>query len=127
MRRDGVNVCSCDGKAIGRTTLVIISWQDDTVSNGSLCDYQCGNCLSLTCPTWLLLTAETQQPIVLKSPVFILLQVKTERKCGRKYQMVLQEHYKSKAELKVQIPQNKMIQLLIVSFIENVVYESTEL
>lgn len=78
VKRDGVNVCVCEGKEIGRKALVIIRWQDDTVSYGSLCDYQCGNRLSSTCPIWLLLTAETHQPVMHKIPVFILSWVKTE-------------------------------------------------
>lgn len=48
-------------------TLVIIRWRDVTVSNGSLCDCQCGNCLFSTCPTWLPLTAEIHQPALHKS------------------------------------------------------------
>lgn len=33
-------------------TLVIIRSRDVTVSNGSLCACQCGNCLFSNCPTW---------------------------------------------------------------------------
>lgn len=39
-------------------TLVIIRGWDVTVSNGSSCACQCGDCLFSNCPTWLPLTVE---------------------------------------------------------------------
>lgn len=47
-----------------------------TVSNGSLCDCQCGNRLYSTCPTWLQLTAEIHLPALHKMHGLHLVEAK---------------------------------------------------
>ncbi len=83
-KRWGSCLCAClyvcEGRAIEGETLVIIRGRDDT-SNGSLCDCQCGNRLSSTCPTWLPFAAEIHQPALHKSHGLHLVKGKDFFKC----------------------------------------------
>lgn len=72
-----VQCCKCVwGKSNGKETLFIIRWQDGRESNASLCDYQCGNCLPLTCPTWLPLATDSSACFVRVSATYISTRVK---------------------------------------------------